>query len=74
MKQHMQELRLRMQSTAAAVDNSQRLGNRLTEALAQLLSMKTVSGILNTCATIGKILNLLEEYYCKQSLRCPLYL
>lgn len=54
MKQHMQELRLRMQSTAATVDNSQRLGNRLTEALAQLLSQKTVSGILHTCATIGK--------------------
>ena len=49
----MQELRLRMQSTAATVDNSQRLGNRLTEALAQLLSQKTVSGILHTCATIG---------------------
>lgn len=48
----MQELRLRMQSTAATVDNSQRLGNRLTEALSQLLSQKTVSGILHTCATI----------------------
>ncbi|KAG0624633.1 hypothetical protein M758_3G262500 [Ceratodon purpureus] len=52
MKQHMQELRLRMQSTAASVDDSQRLGNRLTEALAQLLSQKTVSGILHICATI----------------------
>lgn len=52
MEQHMQELRLRMQSTAATVDNSQRLGNRLTEALSQLLSQKTVSGILHTCATI----------------------
>lgn len=49
----MQELRLRMQSTAATVNNSQRLGNRLMEALAQLLSQKTVSGILHTCATIG---------------------
>lgn len=53
MKQHMQELRLRMQSTAAAVDDSERLGNRLTQALAQLLSQKTVSGILHICASIG---------------------
>jgi hypothetical protein len=44
-----------MQSTAATVNNSQRLGNRLMEALAQLLSQKTVSGILHTCATIGTL-------------------
>lgn len=54
MKQHMQELRFRMHSTAAAVDDSQRLRNRLIEALTQLLSQKTVSGILHICATIGK--------------------
>ncbi len=52
MKQ-MQQLRFRMQITASKVDNSQRLGHRLTNALAQLLSQKTVSGILHTCATIG---------------------
>jgi abnormal spindle-like microcephaly-associated protein len=52
MKQ-MQQLRSRMQITASKVDNSQRLGHRLTNALAQLLSQKTVSGILHTCATIG---------------------
>jgi abnormal spindle-like microcephaly-associated protein len=51
MKQ-MQQLRFRMQITASKVDNSQRLGHRLTNALAQLLSQKTVSGILHTCATI----------------------
>jgi hypothetical protein len=55
-------LRQRMQNTAANVDQKMRLEHRITEALAALLSQKTVSGILHTCATIGRSLMLLYRY------------
>ncbi|KAH7301391.1 hypothetical protein KP509_23G023300 [Ceratopteris richardii] len=57
LKEEFSDLRQRMQSTAANVDKKMRLEYRLTEALAALLSQKTVSGILHTCATIGRLLN-----------------
>ncbi|KAL3820693.1 hypothetical protein ACJIZ3_006598 [Penstemon smallii] len=46
------DLRLRMQKTAANVDDSMRLINRLLEALSELPNMKSLSGILRTCATL----------------------
>ncbi|CAA2992467.1 abnormal spindle-like microcephaly-associated homolog isoform X2 [Olea europaea subsp. europaea] len=46
------DLRLRMQQSAANVDDSMRLINRLVAALSELLSMRSVSGILHTCATL----------------------
>ncbi|KAI3456438.1 hypothetical protein Pfo_013101 [Paulownia fortunei] len=46
------DLRLRMQKSAANVDDSMRLINRLVAALSELLSMRSVSGILHTCATL----------------------
>ncbi|KAI5079800.1 hypothetical protein GOP47_0005279 [Adiantum capillus-veneris] len=52
LKEELSALRQRMQSTAANVDKRMRLEYRLTEALEALLSQKTVSGILHTCATI----------------------
>ncbi|MCO5559030.1 hypothetical protein L7F22_012622 [Adiantum nelumboides] len=52
LKEELSALRKRMQSTAANVDKRMRLEYRLTEALEALLSQKTVSGILHTCATI----------------------
>ncbi|KAL7130255.1 hypothetical protein ABFS83_13G122200 [Erythranthe nasuta] len=46
------DLRMRMQKSAANVDDSRRLINRLIAALSELLSMRSVSGILHTCATL----------------------
>lgn len=42
-----------MKSTAANVDDSMRIINRLLAALSDLLGMKSVSGVLHTCATLG---------------------
>ncbi|KAL2653856.1 hypothetical protein R1flu_021984 [Riccia fluitans] len=50
--QELEQLRQRIQYTAASVQDSDRLGNRLTEALAILLGQKTVTGILSICRTI----------------------
>ncbi|XP_059662135.1 uncharacterized protein LOC132308145 [Cornus florida] len=46
------DLRLRVQKTAANVDDGMRIINRLVAALSELLSMKSVSGILHICATL----------------------
>ncbi|XP_057811262.1 uncharacterized protein LOC131025484 [Salvia miltiorrhiza] len=46
------DLRLRMQKSAANVDDSRRLINRLVSAVAELLNMRSVSGILHTCETL----------------------
>lgn len=43
-----------MQKSAANVDNSNRLMSRLVSALSELLS-DSVSNILHTCATLGKL-------------------
>lgn len=51
-KEQLLDLRLRMQSSAANVDDNMRLINRLLVALSELLNMKSVSGILHTCATL----------------------
>lgn len=48
----MLDLRLRVQKSAANVHDSMRLINRLIAAVSELLSMKSVSGILHTCATL----------------------
>lgn len=52
LKEELSALRQRMQITAANADRKLRLEYRLTEALEALLTQKTVSGILHTCATI----------------------
>ncbi|KAL8468916.1 hypothetical protein ACS0TY_031938 [Phlomoides rotata] len=46
------DLRMRMQKSAANVDDNRRLINRLILALSELLSMKSISNILHTCATL----------------------
>uniref|UniRef100_A0A2N9F0U2 Calponin-homology (CH) domain-containing protein n=1 Tax=Fagus sylvatica TaxID=28930 RepID=A0A2N9F0U2_FAGSY len=46
------DLRLRVQKSSTNVDDSRRLINRLLSAVSELLSMKSVSGILHTCATL----------------------
>ncbi|KAK6932324.1 IQ motif, EF-hand binding site [Dillenia turbinata] len=46
------DLRLRMQKSAINVDEGMRIINRLLRALSELLSMKSVSNILHTCATL----------------------
>ncbi|KAM7264402.1 hypothetical protein ACFE04_002085 [Oxalis oulophora] len=51
-KEQLQDLRLRLKKSAANVDDSKRLINRLIFALSELESMKSVSGILHTCATL----------------------
>ncbi|XP_047313338.1 abnormal spindle-like microcephaly-associated protein homolog isoform X2 [Impatiens glandulifera] len=51
-KEKLVDLRLRMQNTAANVDDSKRLINRLVAAVSELLSMKSASGILYTCMTL----------------------
>lgn len=56
------DLRLRMQKSAANVDNSMRILNRLIAALSELLTMKSVSGILHTCETLGKCSSSLGRY------------
>lgn len=42
-----------MQNSAANVDDGKRIINRLVVALSELLSMRSVRGILHTCATLG---------------------
>ncbi|GMI72737.1 hypothetical protein like AT4G21820 [Hibiscus trionum] len=48
----LKDLRLRMQKSAKNVDDSKRIINRLLSALSELLSMKSVSGILHHCETL----------------------
>ncbi|XP_027332753.1 abnormal spindle-like microcephaly-associated protein homolog [Abrus precatorius] len=51
-KEHLLDLRLRMQKSARNVDDSKRLINRLLAALSELLNMKSLSNILHTCSTL----------------------
>ncbi|EPS57944.1 hypothetical protein M569_16872, partial [Genlisea aurea] len=52
-QQQLLDLRSRMEKSAAAnVDESRRLINRLIAAVSELLSQKSVSNILHTCATL----------------------
>ncbi|XP_026392571.1 abnormal spindle-like microcephaly-associated protein homolog isoform X1 [Papaver somniferum] len=46
------DLRLRVQKSAANVDDGMRLINRLVAAVSELLSFRSVSSILHTCATL----------------------
>ncbi|KAL0535190.1 hypothetical protein IC582_029515 [Cucumis melo] len=46
------DLCLRVQNSAANVDDGKRIINRLVVALSELLSMRSVRGILHTCATL----------------------
>ncbi|XP_050211865.1 uncharacterized protein LOC126662021 [Mercurialis annua] len=48
------ELRSRVHKSAQNVDDSMRIINRLKAALSELLSMKSISGILHTCATLDR--------------------
>ncbi|ONI10013.1 hypothetical protein PRUPE_4G023200 [Prunus persica] len=48
------DLRLRVQKSAANVDDNMRIINRLVAALSELRTMKSVSGILHTCVTLDK--------------------
>ncbi|XP_024925563.3 uncharacterized protein LOC107420336 isoform X1 [Ziziphus jujuba] len=51
-RKQLQELRLRVLRSATNVDDGMRIINRLIAALSELLNMKSVSGILHTCATL----------------------
>ncbi|PWA94869.1 IQ motif, EF-hand binding site [Artemisia annua] len=51
-REKVSDIRLRVQQAAANVDDGQRIINRLITALAELKNMKSVSGILHTCATL----------------------
>ncbi|KAL3627521.1 hypothetical protein CASFOL_028884 [Castilleja foliolosa] len=55
------DLRLRMQKSAANVDESRRLINRLVAALLELLSMRSVSNIMHTCATLDMATELSQK-------------
>ncbi|GFP97026.1 abnormal spindle-like microcephaly-associated protein homolog [Phtheirospermum japonicum] len=55
------DLRLRMQKSAANVDESRRLINRLVAALSELLSMRSVSNIMHTCATLDMATELSQK-------------
>ncbi|MCD7453220.1 hypothetical protein HAX54_020163 [Datura stramonium] len=47
------DLRLRVQKSAANVDDGMRIINRLVAALSELLNMRSVSDILHICATLN---------------------
>ncbi|KAG9454074.1 hypothetical protein H6P81_006978 [Aristolochia fimbriata] len=51
-REQLKDLRHRVKTSAANVDNSMRLISRLVVALQELLSMKSISNILHTCVTI----------------------
>ncbi|KAI3948811.1 hypothetical protein MKX01_022225 [Papaver californicum] len=51
-KSQLVDLRLRVQKSAANVDDGMRLINRLVAAVSELLSFRSVSSILHTCATL----------------------
>ncbi|XP_042029606.1 abnormal spindle-like microcephaly-associated protein homolog [Salvia splendens] len=55
------DLRLRMQKSAANVDDSRRLINRLVSAISELLNMRSVSGILHTCETLDMATELSQK-------------
>ncbi|XP_047966003.1 abnormal spindle-like microcephaly-associated protein homolog isoform X1 [Salvia hispanica] len=55
------DLRLRMQKSAANVDDSRRLINRLVSAISELLNMRSVSGILHTCEILDMATELSEK-------------
>ncbi|CAO2842562.1 unnamed protein product [Amaranthus hypochondriacus] len=52
-KKQLVDLRLRIQKSAATLEDSMRIMNRLIAALKELKSMKNVSGILYNCATLN---------------------
>ncbi|KAK9681570.1 hypothetical protein RND81_10G011800 [Saponaria officinalis] len=52
-KAQLVDLRLRIQKSAATVEDGMRIMNRLIAALKELKSMKNVSGILHNCATLN---------------------
>lgn len=52
------DLRLRVQKSAANVDDGMRIINRLVAALSELLNMRSVSDILRICATLSKCLRI----------------
>ncbi|KAL6332270.1 hypothetical protein AAG906_001985 [Vitis piasezkii] len=62
------DLRLRVQKSATSVDDGMRIINRLLAALSDLLSMKSVSGILHTCATLEEISSKISKGKCPGSL------
>ncbi|GKB16450.1 abnormal spindle-like microcephaly-associated protein, partial [Tanacetum coccineum] len=51
-REKVSDIRLRVQQAAANVDDCKRIINRLIAALAEPKNMKSVSGILHTCATL----------------------
>ncbi|KAL2931463.1 Abnormal spindle-like microcephaly-associated protein-like protein [Bienertia sinuspersici] len=53
-KEQLADLRLRIQKSAATVEDGMRIMNRLIAALKELKSMKNVSGILHNCATLNE--------------------
>ncbi|XP_051128216.1 uncharacterized protein LOC127249473 isoform X2 [Andrographis paniculata] len=57
----LRDLRLRMQKSAANIDDNMRLINRLVAAVSELLSMRSLSGILHTCATLNMATELSQK-------------
>ncbi|XP_042479101.1 abnormal spindle-like microcephaly-associated protein homolog isoform X2 [Macadamia integrifolia] len=51
-KDRLQDLRIRVQKSAANVDDSMRLINRLVAALSELLNIRSVTSILHICSTL----------------------
>ncbi|CAN4083808.1 unnamed protein product [Withania somnifera] len=52
LKGQLLDLRLRVQKSAANVDDGMRIINRLVAALSELLNMRSVSDILHICSTL----------------------
>ncbi len=63
-REQLVDLRFRVQQSAKNVDDSGRLINRLLSAVSELLNLKSMSGILHICATLGeschKLMNLTD--------------
>ncbi|XP_039044052.1 abnormal spindle-like microcephaly-associated protein homolog [Hibiscus syriacus] len=51
-REQLLDLHLRMRKSAMNVDDSRRLINRLLSALSELISMKSIRGILHNCETL----------------------
>lgn len=52
-REKVSDIRLRVQKSAANVDDGMRIINRLIAALSQLKNTNSLSGILHICATLG---------------------
>lgn len=60
-REELLDLRLRMQKSATNVDDSKRIINKLLLAVTELRNMKSVRGILHTCATLDNATRLSQK-------------